>query len=62
MLKTLYGYYCANADKMPDEYKKYIPEGISVNRAVCDYIAGMTDRYAVQTFTTLYIPKKWSIM
>lgn len=62
MLKELYSYYCANANNLPDEYKKCIKEGVSVNRAVCDYIAGMTDRYAVLTFTNLFIPKKWSIM
>ncbi len=62
MLEELYNYYCKNADKLPDEYKKCIGENCTEERAVCDYLAGMTDRYAVQTFTNLYIPKKWSIM
>ena len=29
-------------------------------RAVCDYIAGMTDQYAVDTFRRLFIPQAWS--
>ncbi len=62
MLKKLYEYYCSNQDKIPDEYKRYIDEGVSVYRVVCDYIACMTDRFATQTFTDLFIPKKWSIL
>ncbi len=62
MLKQMYAYYCENPHNLPDEYKKCISEDVTAQRAVCDYIAGMTDRYAVQTFTNLYIPKKWSIM
>ena len=30
-------------------------------RAVTDYIAGMTDHYAVTVFSDIYIPKAWSI-
>ena len=30
-------------------------------RAVCDYIAGMTDAYAVETYLDLFIPKSWSV-
>mgnify|MGYP001112275795 FL=1 len=29
-------------------------------RAACDYVAGMTDRFAVDTFADLYIPQGWS--
>jgi dGTPase len=28
-------------------------------RAVCDYIAGMTDRFASQTYTDLFLPSSW---
>ena len=30
-------------------------------RAVCDYIAGMTDIYAIDRFKELFIPKAWSV-
>ena len=32
-----------------------------VERVVCDYIAGMTDHYAVTVYSNIYIPKGWSI-
>ena len=29
---------------------------------VCDFIAGMTDRYAVATYQSLTIPRTWSVL
>ena len=29
-------------------------------RVICDYIAGMTDQYAVNQYEALFIPKFWS--
>ena len=47
---------------MPEEFVRQArsdPRG--VKGAVCDYIAGMTDNYAVHTFTRLFIPKNESL-
>jgi len=30
-----------------------------IDRVVCDYIAGMTDRYAVKKFHEIFIPESW---
>jgi dGTPase len=58
MVKWLYEYFLARPDEMPSEYKTIL-ENDGVERAACDYIAGMTDRYAVQTFKNLFIPRSW---
>lgn len=57
MLIKLYGYYVKYPQLMPDEYN--LDKDESVERRVCDYIAGMTDRYAIKTFEALFIPKVW---
>ena len=45
-------------EEIPDEYMKYaLSEG--VGRAAADYIAGMTDRYALGCFESLFVPKVW---
>ena len=44
---------------MPPQY--HAPAMADAARTVADYIAGMTDRYAVRLFEQLYIPKPWSI-
>ena len=49
-----------NPHKLPEEYLAVLDkEGL--NRAVCDYLSGMSDRYAISLFETLFIPKSWSI-
>jgi len=43
---------------LPDEYLLAAEEG-DAKQAVADYIAGMTDRYAVRVFEALFLPKGW---
>lgn len=62
MINKMYEYFCIHTDKIPFEYRKNLEIGDSVERTVCDYIACMTDRFAVQTFQNLFIPKKWAIL
>jgi dGTPase len=50
-------------EKLPEEYGKMLKSGeASVERVVCDFIAGMTDRYAVATYQSLTIPRTWSVL
>lgn len=37
------------------------PVGKGVDRAVCDYIAGMTDPFAIERFSELFIPMSWTV-
>lgn len=60
LIHTLYRYYCAHFDEVPVEMQLN-PRDEPPERIVTDYIAGMTDRYAIDRFTTLYVPKLWSI-
>lgn len=58
MLLSLYEYFQENPDEMPAEFRiTALAEGIP--RAVCDYISGMTDRYAINLYRELFIPKVW---
>lgn len=60
MLRRLFEYYVKDPDKLPSEYQDIrVEEG--VERAVCDYISGMTDTYAVEQFSDAFIPKSWSV-
>ncbi len=60
ILSALFHHYAANPDKLPEEYA-LIRERDGVQRAVCDYIAGMTDNYALQVYQELFIPHGWVI-
>ena len=60
LLRRLFEAYRANPDKLPPEFQDiYAKEGI--DRAVCDYISGMTDKFAVEQFGELFIPKSWGV-
>ena len=62
MIKQLYNYFYNNTDKIPAENRKYLEQGESVERVVCDYIACMTDRFAVHTFESIFIPEFWALI
>ena len=60
MLRRLFEAYVRDPDKLPPEYQAIrVEEG--VERAVCDYLSGMTDKYAVEQFGELFIPHSWSV-
>lgn len=58
LIAKLFSYLLENAELLPNEYEKIVEEdGIEI--AVKDYIAGMTDKYAVSVFERLFVPKSW---
>ena len=58
LLKQLFTYFNQNPEKIPDEYNEII-ETEGLERAVCDYISGMTDVYALHIFQELFMPRGW---
>ena len=58
MLMSLFEYYAKHPDKMPEVYRRRCDID-SVERCACDFISGMTDRYAIEVYSDLCIPKVW---
>lgn len=58
MLTSIYEYFMANEDKLPTPYKKLLAN-YTKEQVICDYISGMTDRYAVAVMKSLYIPENF---
>jgi dGTPase len=59
VVKALYAYFVKYPEKLPTEYKA-VGEREGVHRAACDYISGMSDRYAISVYSDLFIPRSWS--
>ena len=60
MIARLFEYYQKKPDELPPDYQDIrLREG--VDRAVCDYIAGMTDNYAVEKYCEAFVPLAWSV-
>ena len=53
-LSSLFEYLCEHPDKMPYYYQQMI-EAEGLQRTVCDYISGMTDRYCLKTIEQIEI-------
>ena len=61
VVSELYHYYIKELSKLPSGYIERLKMGDSEKQIVCDYIAGMTDRYAVNAYMELFFPKSWHI-
>ena len=61
LLLRLFEHYQKNPDELPADFQAIRLED-GVDRAVCDYIAGMTDPFAVEKYKELFIPKGWTVL
>ena len=60
MLSRMFEYYMAHPEAIPEDFHPQLSfEGLE--RTVCDYIAGMTDNYAVDKYTEIFIPTGWHV-
>lgn len=60
LIASLYRYYMDHEQELPEEYLQMMRErGESKGRVVCDYIAGMSDSYAIYKFEELFVPRSW---
>ena len=60
MLRRLYEYYYAHPEAIPQDFQPQLSLD-GMERTVCDYIAGMTDSYAVHKYTEIFVPSGWHI-
>ncbi|MDD6677820.1 MAG: deoxyguanosinetriphosphate triphosphohydrolase [Firmicutes bacterium] len=60
MLRRLYEYYMDNPQALPEDFQPQLSFD-GMERTVCDYIAGMTDKYAVDKFTEIFVPAGWRV-
>ncbi|MCR4926295.1 MAG: deoxyguanosinetriphosphate triphosphohydrolase [Clostridiales bacterium] len=58
VVKKLYYHFCEYPEQMSEECIRISKEA-GVERAACDYVSGMTDNFAINTFYEIYIPKSW---
>ncbi len=59
LLMRLFEHFVKHPDTMPSLYNQR-RETEAVERRVCDFISGMTDRYAIELYSQLYVPRVWT--
>ena len=60
ILRGIWDWYCADPDRLPPEYRA-LAERDGLERAVTDYVSGMTDDYAIDRYGQIFIPAAWSV-
>ena len=60
MLTKLFEYYISHPEALPEDFQPQLSFD-GMERTVCDYIAGMTDNYAVDKYTEIFIPMGWNV-
>jgi dGTPase len=64
IVQSLYKYYCDHTGLIPNSIEGKIYDaagGSAPHTRVCDFIAGMTDRFALMTFEKIFIPQRWTV-
>ena len=62
LVEQLYMYYIEHISELPEKYRDRIERGEGKKEQnVCDFIAGMTDLYAVKQYQEIFIPESWKI-
>lgn len=59
VVRTLFEYYLEHPNDLPADERPADPADLA--QAVCDYVSGMTDRFAIRTFEQLMIPSRWRV-
>ena len=60
ILGGIFDHYVGHMDELPEEFQD-IARTDGAERAVCDYVAGMTDGYAMDVYSEIFIPASWSV-
>lgn len=61
LVQELYYYYIEHQELLPKAFLKMIENGQPAKRVVCDYIAGMTDHYAISKYNEIKVPLFWGV-
>ena len=61
LVQTLYSYYRHHLELLSDDWINLIKNGEPEEKVVADYIAAMTDRFAIAKYEEIYIPKSWQL-
>ncbi|MGN0368621.1 MAG: deoxyguanosinetriphosphate triphosphohydrolase [Wujia sp.] len=60
LIGMLFEQFMEDSSRLPIEYQSFIERGENKETVICDYIAGMTDNYAVEMAQKMFIPRSWN--
>ena len=61
LVASLIDYFRVHPSALPPIYKARMAIGDSLDTAICDYVSGMSDHYAVRCYQQIFVPKAWDV-
>ena len=61
LVESLVDYFREHPERLPQVYQERLSLGDSLDTAICDYVSGMSDHYAVRCYEQLFVPKGWDV-
>lgn len=62
ILRDLYAWLVADGERLRERFGVAPRDGESIARAVVDFVSGMTDRFAIETWESIVVPRPWGIV
>ncbi len=62
VVEELYAYFVRYPAQIGGEFRKRLEQGEETQRLACDFIAGMTDTYALKLYEQIFLPQPWLVM
>ena len=59
IVRALYAHFLEDPDRLPAEYRPRSDD--ESPRRVADFVASMTDRYAIELYEEIFVPHHWSV-
>jgi dGTPase len=59
IVRALYAHFLEDPERLPAEYRSRSNEDSP--RRVADFVASMTDRYAIELYEATFVPHHWSV-
>ena len=62
LLEDLHGWCVEDAGRLQSRFGVVPRPGEDLHRAVADFLSGMTDRFAMETWEKVFVPRPWAIV
>jgi dGTPase len=62
ILRDLYSWLCVDRERLAERFGVTPRQGEDIARAVADFVSGMTDRFALEAWESIVVPRPWAIV
>lgn len=61
IVKALFAWFAEDPTRIPDDYRGPVDQADTPERTAADFVASMTDHFAIELYEELFVPQHWSV-